>query len=377
MSAQLSQTSTGPTKADRDLARAASALGPEPVSAWQIKRWREAGLLATTREFRGRGGGSGPVGYPPHAPVHAACLAEALARNLTIGEACLVCFLRGFSPREKALKWAYAESYKRLTGWLERAGGSTDDPWTIADAVARLLARRSAGLPNVRAAKARLRAVGKPPGALRDVLANVISGVLGARSRLHADTLIAFGMEGLTSPIGASDALATAEDLELRRFSLAALADAVRDSALAELEQARDAFVILREVAVRFASILIRTNGLRLDQLDQLADDDLLAAVFGIPATFIMQLALGKETFDANVKTLRAELPRLHAMQRLLDELPRDLHRYVTMNATSLAALTEPEFERFRSEVQRYFEAYPEDLPLLAEANNQPETTES
>jgi hypothetical protein len=376
MFAQSSHSSSGPTAADRELALAASALADQPISEWQIKRWREAGLLPTTREFRGRGRGSGPVGYLPQAQPHAACIADALARNLTVGETCLVCFLRGFPPRERALKRAYADSYKRLTGWLERTAGGTDDPWTIADAVARLLARRSAGIPNVRAAKQRLRDAGKPPSALRDVLVNVMSAALGSPSRLHADTLLAFGMGGLTMPIGPAGALATSDDLKLNRFSLPALADAAQESPLAELEQARDAILILRDVTVRFASILTRTHGIRLDQLDQLADDDLLSAVIGVPAALITRLALGKDTFDENLAKLRSELPRLLAMQRLLDALPPDLYPYLTLSATSLAALPEPQFERFRSEVQTYFDAHPEDVPSLTDTNGPPQTTD-
>src|SRR5690348_11043440 len=143
---QLSQTSGGPTAADRELAEAASGRGPQPISPWQVKRWREAGLFGTTRGWYGQGRGSGPVSYPPQAAAHAACLAENLAQNLTLNEACLVCFLRGFSPRAQALKRAYAKCFERLTTWLEKAAG-TSDRWEIADVVARLVSRRAAGLP--------------------------------------------------------------------------------------------------------------------------------------------------------------------------------------------------------------------------------------
>jgi hypothetical protein len=370
---QSSQTRSGPTDADRELASAATALGNYEVSEWQIKRWREAGLLATVREFKGRGAGSGPVGYPPHAPAHAACLAEVLENNLTLNEACLVCFLRGFLPRERALKRAYTDSYAQVTGWLRRTAAGSDEPWTVADAAARLLARRSAGLPRLRAARDRLRSAGKPPSILSDVLFNVLSAALGQPSRLQPDTLLAFGMDGLTTPISPAGSLAEPADLELDRYSLAELARTAHESALNELEHARDALVVVRTVAVRFVSIVIRTHGLRLDQVEEFGEDNLLAALLGIPALLILCTALGKEKLDANVEQLRTELPRLDAMQRYLDELAPDLHRYLSMSATRLAALDGPEFERLRDETRRYFSEHPEDLPLLAPADNEVE----
>jgi hypothetical protein len=370
MHTQSSQLGTGPTDADQQLALKATRLGPETVSAWQVKRWREAGLLATSREFRGRGRGSGPAEYPPQAAAHAACLAEVLDGTLTLDEACLVCFLRGFSPRERALKRAYAAGYARITKWVNSVAGGSDNPWTTADLIARMLSRRSAGLPNVRAAKSRLRAAGKRPSDLTPVLTNVLSGMLGASGRLHQDSLLALGMDGLRTPLGTNGPLADADDHELSRFSLAALAESVRASALAELEQARDDFVPLREVTVRFGSIVTRTHGLRLDQLDRFASDDLTAAFIGIPFTMIIRRTLGKERFDANLTTLKDELPRLRAMQRLLDELPSDVHRYFSMNATQIAALSDPELEHFRTAVRRYFTDHPEDEPLLSDTTD-------
>jgi hypothetical protein len=365
MNARSSQPGAGPTEADEQLAIQATLLGPEAVSAWQVKRWREAGLLATNREFRGRGRGSGPVEYPEQAAAHAACLAEVLDGTQTLDEACLICFLRGFSPRERALKRAYATGYARITKWVNSVAGDSDNPWTTADLIARMLSRRSAGLPSVRAAKSRLREAGKRPSDLAPVLTNVLSGMLGASGQLHDDSLLALGMEGLRSPLDEDGPLADGDDLQLSRFSLAALAGSVQAAALEELEQARDAFVILREVAVRFGLILTRTHGIRLEQLDLLARDDLAAAFIGIPFTLVIRLTLGKDTFNANLETLTGELPRLRAMERFLNEVPPDIHRFLSMNATQIAALDEPEFEHLRAAVRRYFDDHPEDRPLL------------
>src|SRR5690348_2086936 len=98
MTAQSLQSGHGPTEADRALAREASKLTAVPVTAWQVKRWREAGLLPTTRRYLGRGRGSEPAAFRLEAPAHAACLAETLKKYPRLGDACLVCFMRGFAP---------------------------------------------------------------------------------------------------------------------------------------------------------------------------------------------------------------------------------------------------------------------------------------
>ena len=375
--AQLAQMRSGPTPADLELAQAASALAGRPISAWQIKRWREAGLLRTTREFRGRGRGSGPISYPPRSAAHAVCLDAALERRMTLDEACLVCFLRGFSPRERALKRAYSNEYARLARWFERAAPGARGPLEVADAVGRLLSRRSAGLPKLRAAKARIRAAGKPASDLAAVLTNVVGAMLGGPVAINRETLNAFGMGGLRTPFGLNnEVLLATNDLGLNSFSLPALVRGVADSTLAGLEQARADFLMLREVALRFASVLVRMYGLQLEELAQLENDHLLATLFAIPAVLITRRALGEERFATNLEILRGELPRLRAMQQLLDELPADFYPYLRKGAAAVAALSNSELEPFRREIRRYFAAHPTHLALLTDVEERSDTNE-
>jgi hypothetical protein len=374
--AQSFQSATGPTAADRTLATAASNARRREVTDWQIKRWREWGLLPTTRRFLGRGRGSEPAEFLANGPQHAACLAGAFERGLGRHEACLLCFLRGFSPQERALKSAYGTSFRQIARWVERTAGPGADKWAAAEAVAAVISRRSAAFPRMRAARARVRASGKPPRSLRDALINTVSVALGAPAQLRPDTLIAFGMEGLRAPVAGTEPLASDDDLNLGWLSLTALAASVKQSALGELEHARDDFLTLREVASLLVSALVRTRGLRFDLFDQLITDDPLLALIGIPATLLMRKRVTAPVFEQNLEELRANLPRLHAFHRLLDAIPPDLHRYAALDATQLEALREPERERFATALQTYFSAHPDDFALLAAPTTTDDTTE-
>jgi hypothetical protein len=312
--------------------------------------------------FRGSGHEAAPL---------AACLAEALGRHLRLEEACLVCFLRGCSPPERALRKSYLRCFTRLHRWLERVASGSDDPWVVADTVAGLLARRSAGIPQARSARTRLRENKERPGRLNDVLANALSVALGAGGQLHKETLLAFGMEGLLAPLDPSGTpLASTDDLKLGWLGLPALAEAATVTAEGELTEARDAFASLLEVASQFASIFARTRGLRFDLLLQLRTDELTTALFGVPAALLIRRRLGTELFDHNLQLLSRELPRLRAMSRLLDALPADLHRYTALDATAVLALPRPEQERLRLELEHYFATHPDDHALLTGTNH-------
>jgi hypothetical protein len=362
---QSMQPRAGPTDADRALAADATAVRGAEVTVWQIKRWRETGLLPTTRRYLGRGG-SEPAAFLPNAPEHAACLADAFENGLRHREACLVCFLRGFSARERALRSAYADSFQHIQTWVDRVAGPGATAWDKAEAVARLLSRRSSTFPQIRSARDRLRSAKKPASTLRHALLNAMSVALGSPAQLHPDALLAFGMQGMTAPVVGTEPLASGDDLKLAWMGLPALAEAVKTALLNELEQARDDFVILREVASLFVSALVRTRGLRFDLFDLLVRDDPLLALLGVPATLLMRKRVTAPVFEQNLDELRANLPRLHAFHRLLDNIPADLHRYAALDATQLEALPEPERQRFAAALQAFFEAHPDDFEVLA-----------
>jgi hypothetical protein len=299
------------------------------------------------------------VRYPPEAAAHAASLAEALTRYPRIDEACLHCFAHGFSPRERALKEAYGRSFGRLNEWLERRGGS-EDPWDIADAVAALLSRRSAGIPHLRAARKRLRASGKED-LLGDVSVNLLSVLLGSGAQLAPDTFLAFRSQGL---LDLAAQLGSRTALQLDWLSLPALQARVEGSSLEELERARDAHNSLFSVLTSCASLLTRTRGLELDMLLAFERDSLAGALIGIPSLVLMHRRFGDQ-FDENLVQLGAELPRLQAMNRLLDALPPDLHPLFSLDAAGLAALPDPKRERLFTLIRAYRTAHPEDDALL------------
>lgn len=375
MEARSFQGPGGPTDADRKLAAAASEIRKQTVSAWQIKRWREGGYLPTRRRFLGRGQGSGPVEYPPEAAEHAARLAEALETYRTLDEANLVCFVRGATPPERSLKRSYAKVYRRLFDWLDKTAASNDS-WQIADAVASLLSRRSAGIPRLGASRERLRNAGRRPGLLRDVLANIISVFLGVAEQVNVDSLVAFGADGLLAPIRTIGPLATRDDFKLDWLRFSAIADAIENATRVELELARDSFALLREVARTFASVAGRTEGLQLDALSKVEGDDLAAALIGVPGVILIRRLIGAEQFDATVERFRSDLPQMHATERLVDALPTDLHRHLSPDVAALAALPETTRDRLVAEVRRHLAANPGDAALLADTTDSksPET---
>jgi hypothetical protein len=354
----------GPLEIDRQLAEAIGELG-EHVSPWQVKRWRESGLLRTHRPGLGRGRGSAPANFPPGVADHAACLARSLARRRSLDEACLGCFYRGFTPRERALKAAYQRQYQALTEWLERAGKS-EDPWEAAELIARKLARRSGTHSGMEAARKRLRAAGK--GSLfQDVIVNVLALTLGSPGQLRPEALLAFGAEGLTAPLGPGGALANSDDLRLDWLSLPALAETASEALLNDLEQARDTTRFVLSYGLDFASLVERTRRINLTALRDLLPDDSGCALLLVPATILLRDRIGSNTFEANVNQLREQHPRLEAINRLLDQLSPDLHPLVGQAAISIATISDNDRQRLVDEVRAYLEHHPEDIPLLTE----------
>jgi hypothetical protein len=365
---------TGPTEADLAHAHDATLRGPTEVSGWQVKRWREAGQLHTTRRFRGRGAGSDPVAYPPESAAYTAAFAEALSRSETITEACLVCFLEGHRPPEKALRKAYVDGYRRVRAWLERQAGC-GDAWTIAEGVSLFLSRRAAGIPRLREAKERLRKAGKQPNTLRGVVANTLATFLGAAS-LHPDSLTAFGMSGLLQPIGSLGALASTDDLKLASLNFDDLSNTAAEASLAELEHARDAYTSLLDVATTFASVASRTNGLRLDALTEFEGNDATAALVAIPAVILMRGQIGATTFDTTLADFRALLPQMHATTRLLDAIPPELHPHVSPDVATLAGLPDPTREQLFTAIRGYLDSHPDDSAIFnAAQSDQPDQT--
>lgn len=369
---KVNEMTSEPLEIDRRLAEAASELGAA-VSARQVKRWREAGLLPTRKKGLGQGLGSAPAEFLPGAEKHAACLAQALKDRRKLDEACLVCFWRGFSPRERRLKLAYAKQFRLLSDWLEHVS-SASSPQAKTQKAGRILSRRSAGHPAVQAMRARLKSEGKGTPFSR-VLSNALGPLLGIASPLRRETLLALGAEGLLTPIEDEGPLAEPDDLRLDWLKLSRLAEAVENSVLTELEQARDAFRFLFSFTIDFASLAARGYGLKVGRLREFLPNELTCALLGIPTMLIFRALWGKEHLDSRIEELRRLYPQVQAQNRFLDALPSKWHPFAAPNGSiRLAAAPDDERQALVEFVQEWAAEHPEDVALITETQEVNET---
>jgi len=131
------------TAADRQLLDQLAARGLQ-VTARQLKRWRDAGLLSSpVQQSAGRGRGRPSVGYPPAAVDQATAIVDLLGRRVPLDEMGMAMFLRAAPVSETAVRRA-------VLAMLSATGTEAEeDPADQADElVAHLLrrARRSAPL---------------------------------------------------------------------------------------------------------------------------------------------------------------------------------------------------------------------------------------
>jgi len=131
------------TAADRQLLDQLAARGLQ-VTARQLKRWRDAGLLSSpVQQSAGRGRGRPSVGYPPAAVDQATAIVDLLGRRVPLDEMGMAMFLRAAPVSETAVRRA-------VLAMLSATGtAAEEDPADQADElVAHLLrrARRSAPL---------------------------------------------------------------------------------------------------------------------------------------------------------------------------------------------------------------------------------------
>lgn len=108
------------SRADVDLAESVTAKG-QPVTARQIRSWREAGVLppATVRSL-GRGRGR-EVTYPSDAIDVALGMAQALDEDRNLHRAVLIAFARGVGVGDDALSRAYRQTNMTMREGLRSA----------------------------------------------------------------------------------------------------------------------------------------------------------------------------------------------------------------------------------------------------------------
>jgi hypothetical protein len=129
-----------PSRADRQLIAALKRRNID-VSATQLERWRQAGVLQAP-VWHGLGRGRGSVSeYPPEAVEQAAELAGLVRRGRPMETVALMMFGRGRWVREDMLRDAYRRELDDLTRMIDRRAVS-DDPLGIAEAIVDELERR-------------------------------------------------------------------------------------------------------------------------------------------------------------------------------------------------------------------------------------------
>ena len=130
-------------KADAELAARVSRV--EPVTARQIERWREEGVLRPP-ERRGRGQHLGSMSfYPDDAVPHAIEIARQLKSHSRLDDSALVVFLHGFDVKERAVRRAYASAFDRVQQAFRLAEG--EDAWDAAHRLSGRLSRQSSRSP--------------------------------------------------------------------------------------------------------------------------------------------------------------------------------------------------------------------------------------
>jgi len=271
----------GPTPADKDLSEAVG------VSERAIERWRQAGLLRT---LSGRGV---PVSYPEDAKATASCITSVLATPhfRCLEAACLVSFLRGHLPTERALRNAYEREYTAFTIMFEDAAKAetkadrnvfTADPVELAKHAARHFSRRSGALGR----EMRDRLVQEGEGSLPAAIEGVLGVMLGIRDITPADLVLAgFGSLAFAAPtIRAKTGPST----------LNAFEGAIEDADWADLILAQSDAVTVYE-SVRQ---MLEPLGADLPNTGEDVALDFSLALFGLPVALQLRRDLGDETFD-------------------------------------------------------------------------------
>ena len=344
--------------------RGRSNAGERPGSLTYAKKkgW-DKGLGWLRRSLVGRGRNTRP-----------AC-SKALKDRRKLDEACLVCFWRGFSPSRAQAQACVRQASSRLfSDWLEhveqRLESSGQDPegWPYTPV---LLGRRPSGASDARAAKVR-RQGGTP-------FSRVLSSMLGPslESRAHSGARRSWLRVPRPShpDRGRRTARRAGRSPPRSRCKLSCSAEAVENSVLTELEQARDAFRFLFSFTIDFASLAARGYGLKVGRLREFLPNELTCALLGIPTMLIFRALWGKEHLDSRIEELRRLYPQVQAQNRFLDALPSKWHPFAAPNGSiRLAAAPDDERQALVEFVQEWAAEHPEDVALITETQEVNET---
>ncbi len=125
------------SRADQALAQEVTALIGRPVSARQVRRWRQDGLLPAPAVHRGGRGLSVAV-YPRGAADVAAGVAQALADDRNLDRATLISFARKVGVGEKAVRRAYERVFTAEAKRLRKKQAVVSPGDLVASTVLRL-----------------------------------------------------------------------------------------------------------------------------------------------------------------------------------------------------------------------------------------------
>ena len=335
------------------------------ITERQARRWREDGQLpATTSTSHGREGFT--FAYPDEVIDQAECLAELMGSYRNADLAAIVLFLRGFAPRERALRGAYQRLYD---GMLEELGQPPSGQAEPVDKRMSQHARRSSTDPRLEMMRQRLRQ-NEYTTPLAAALANIAAVCLGSKDEtLRPGSLVALGFGDPPPPLADRLVLSKlARALNLRHLQATAMR-----APLDALKAGRETIERLNEV-VKAAGNASRITGVHpvFDAAEQWLSSEPVRAL-AIPGLAALQRTrlLGR-LFEEGLAELEAALPRFHALASLADALPMEWHRYQAPDGMAALALETDETQnKVFSVVRQWAQDHPDEAALL----HQPDST--
>lgn len=300
--------------ADQQLVSALAERGIT-ISIRQARRWRETGLLP--EPISAGGGRRGrQFAYAPEAIDQAAALHAILQTDRDASRACARLFLKGYEPRERALRSAY----RQILGAQE---AEANRPGSRAENDAKHLSRRASGNPGLAAMKRRLRD-DDSRASLSHVLTNVLSVIYSGAGEIETDAWVALTPNAHLIAAQPSDRLGDAVQ-HLDPVRLRTVAD---DATPDEWRQARGTLnaLVLSIERCATAAELIGRNKAFIDARQAVANERTCILLLPVLVS-VNRVALGG-TLNRALHTINAD-PRFDALMSLGSALPRSWHRYL------------------------------------------------
>ena len=322
--------------ADERLAAVLSESG-QRVSAWQVERWRQSGLIPPAKR-RSLGRGAGSISeYSPEAVEQARAVAAAVRHRRPLSEVALTLFMRGYPIEERVLKAAFAAWLSKIERWLGSAD-SSDERFDIAERRAVELARYSKKTRQGRRIIRRARRLKEDPEAVAvSAYTNMLLLLQGEQPPEDAIAeLLDVGGLGAAFQDKAAGVGPLAPGLDdtilnlIRKVNFPTLRQTIEASTLADLAWARDILLVVAPFA-RAIAVLARTlfklpDAFGFAVIGEVAADELLLA-HGMPI-----LLLGRELFETEgarelLSKMQEQLSYFSSAAAFLESLPPQIRR--------------------------------------------------